>query len=79
MRQLKRKTEEWGFAKNIPNREMEKMLRKSKRRQERLGKATKFRRRRGDGGFQDVSEKKLDSFQKRFRPSNVSSTSTSTS
>jgi hypothetical protein len=77
LRQLKRKTEEWGFVKNIPNKDMEKMLRIRKRRQEESGKATEFKRRHGGGEFQDVSEERLDSFQKRFRL-NVSSMSTST-
>lgn len=53
------------------------MLRKGKRRLEELGKATKFIRRHGGGEFQDVSEERLYSFQKRFRP-NISPMSTST-
>jgi len=79
LRQLKRKTEEWGFVKNIPSEEMKTMVRKRKRRLEELGKATKFMRRHGAGDFRDVSQERLDTFQRRSRLNTVSSLSTSAS
>ncbi|KAL2130451.1 hypothetical protein VTI74DRAFT_6380 [Chaetomium olivicolor] len=65
-RQLKRKTNEWGFVKKIPAKEMGKMVRARQRRQEQLGRPTKFLRNPGSGGFQVVPAAKLDAYQKRF-------------
>lgn len=64
-RQLKRKTNEWGFVKNIPAKEMAKMVRARQRRQIELGRPTKFLRHPGAGGFQVIPAAKLDAYQKR--------------
>ena len=74
---MKRKTDAWGFVKNIPNDEMQKMVRKRKRREDDLAKTTKFMRRRGDGEFQEVAQDRLDTFQRRFGLKNASSMSLS--
>lgn len=76
-RQLKRKTDAWGFAKNIPKDKMRKMLLKRKKREDGLARPTKFLRRHGDGDFQVVAQDRLDVFQRRFGHDNVSSTSLS--
>ena len=65
-RQLKRKANEWGFVKNIPANEMGKMVRARQRRQEQLGRQTRFLRNPGAGEFQVVSKAKLDAYEKRF-------------
>ena len=74
---MKRKTDAWGFVKNIPNDEMQKMVRKRKRREDDLAKTTKFMRRHGDGEFQEVAQDRLDTFQRRFGLNNASSVSLS--
>jgi hypothetical protein len=79
VRQLKRKCDKWGFARNIPKRDMLKMVRKRKERQEESGKATNFMRRHGVAEFQDVPQERLDKFEKRFRPRSASSMSVSNS
>jgi len=76
-RQLKRKTDAWGFIKNIPSGHMGKMVRKRRRRKDELGKKTKFMRRHRDGEFQEVAQDKLDTFQRRFGLNNASSMSLS--
>jgi hypothetical protein len=48
------------------------MVGKRKKRQEELERPTKFMRRHGGGGFQEVAQEKLDKFQKRFGLNNVS-------
>lgn len=70
VRQLKRKTDEWGFFRNVPNREMGKMIRTRQRRQEQLGRPTKFFRKQRTGEFREVPAAKLDAYQKRvgFHP-----------
>ncbi|KAL8365631.1 hypothetical protein RB595_004446 [Gaeumannomyces hyphopodioides] len=64
-RQLKRRTAEWGFVKNIPAKELAKMVRHRQRRQEQDGRPTRFQRDPGAGGYQVVSAAKLDAYQKR--------------
>ncbi|KAK1765596.1 hypothetical protein QBC33DRAFT_543305 [Phialemonium atrogriseum] len=66
LRQLKRKTDGWGFFKNIPSAEMKKMARIRARRQDQLGRETKFIRGNGDGSPREVPQEKLDAYQKRF-------------
>lgn len=66
LRQLKRKCDQWGFARNIPKRDMFRMVRKRKERQEELGKPTNFIRRHGVSALQDVPQERLDRFEKRF-------------
>ena len=70
---MKRKTDEWGFIKNIPSNEMRKMIRKRTKREDELERPTKFLRRHGSNGdFHEVAQQKLDTFQKRFQPNDVS-------
>ncbi|KAE9973181.1 hypothetical protein EG328_004523 [Venturia inaequalis] len=64
-KQFKRKADEWGFTKNIPNREMQKMVKERQRRKEEEGKATVFKRTRNGGTPDEVDAAKLDTFQKR--------------
>jgi hypothetical protein len=64
-KQFKRKTDEWGFAKNIPSREMEKMVKKRQRRETEHGKETVFKRSRNGNDFMLVAPEKLDRFQQR--------------
>ncbi|KAL8335957.1 hypothetical protein RB601_000005 [Gaeumannomyces tritici] len=66
-RQLKRKTTEWGFVKNIPAKEMAKMVRHRQRRQNQDGRPTRFQRDPGAGGYQVVPAAKLDAYQQRSR------------
>jgi hypothetical protein len=66
-KQFKRKVDEWGFTKNITNREMMKMVQKRKRREDEHGKATIFKRSRNGTDFEEVDLAKLDRFQKRNR------------
>lgn len=66
-KQFKRKVDEWGFTKNITSREMVKMVRKRKRRENEQGKATVFKRSRNGVDFEVVAPVKLDRFQKRNR------------
>ena len=66
VRQLKRKTGEWAFVKNVPAKDMAKMVRARHRRQEQLGRPTRFRRNPGAGGFRVVPTAKLDVHQTRF-------------
>ncbi|KAL8282256.1 hypothetical protein RB597_009792 [Gaeumannomyces tritici] len=66
-RQLKRKTTEWGFVKNIPAKEMAKMVRHRQRRQKQDGRPTRFQRDPGAGGYQVVPAAKLDAYQQRSR------------
>ncbi|KAH6664268.1 hypothetical protein B0J14DRAFT_706689 [Halenospora varia] len=66
-KQFKRKVDEWGFTKNITSREMVKMVRKRKRRENGQGKETVFKRTRNGVDFDVVAPVKLDRFQKRNR------------
>jgi hypothetical protein len=65
VRQLKRWTDKWGFFRNVPDGDMAKMVRKRKRREQQLGRPTKFMRKLGAGEFQQVPATKLDTYQKR--------------
>jgi len=76
-RQIKRWTGKWGFVKNIPAAEMRKMVRARHRREQRLGRPTKFLRDPGTGGFQEVPSAKLDAYQQRFGSPCVSTLSSS--
>lgn len=78
-KQFKRKIDEWGFAKNITNREMGKMVRKRKRREDEQGKATVFKRSRNGVDFELVAPVKLDRFQKRNRLEDLESETNSSS
>jgi hypothetical protein len=64
-KQFKRKADGWGFIKNIPSREMEKMVKKRQRREEEQGKETSFKRTRNGDDFEIVAPAKLDRFQQR--------------
>lgn len=68
VRQLKRWAVKWGFFKHISDSEMRKMVRTREKRQEQLGRPTKFLRKlaAGEGDFQEVPQAKLDAYQKRF-------------
>ncbi|EJT71904.1 hypothetical protein GGTG_11157 [Gaeumannomyces tritici R3-111a-1] len=61
------KTTEWGFVKNIPAKEMAKMVRHRQRRQKQDGRPTRFQRDPGAGGYQVVPAAKLDAYQQRSR------------
>lgn len=64
-KQFKRKADDWGFTKNIPKREMLKMVKKRQRREDVEGKETVFKRARKGGTLEEVAVTKLDNFQKR--------------
>lgn len=76
-RQIKRWTGKWGFVKNIPAKEMRKMVRVRQRRQQQLGRPTKFLRDPGAGGLQEVPLAKLDAYEQRFGGPSVSALSSS--
>ncbi|KAK4206734.1 hypothetical protein QBC37DRAFT_380797 [Rhypophila decipiens] len=78
-RQLKRKTEEWGFFKNIRSREMNKMVRTRIRRRKELDRPTEFGRKHGDGEFHQVPTAKLALHERRMEsdPGSPSSTCSS--
>ncbi|KAE9965108.1 hypothetical protein BLS_007833 [Venturia inaequalis] len=76
-KQFKRKADKWGFTKNIPNREMQKMVKERQRRKEEEGKATVFKRTRNGGTPEEVDAAKLDTFQKRNGMMDVDSMSIS--
>ncbi|KAK2765373.1 hypothetical protein FQN54_008219 [Arachnomyces sp. PD_36] len=76
-RQLKRKLDEWNLSRNIPHRDMRKMVRKRTIREVDAGKQTQFRRRQGASDFQEISQERLDRFQTRFGPGVISTASPS--
>ncbi|KAM7183793.1 hypothetical protein V8F33_013372 [Rhypophila sp. PSN 637] len=78
-RQLKRKTEEWGFYKNIRSREIDKTVRTRIRRRIELDRPTEFRRKHGDGEFHQVPTAKLAVHGRRMEsdPGSPSSTCSS--
>ncbi|KAM7190197.1 hypothetical protein V8F20_009819 [Naviculisporaceae sp. PSN 640] len=78
-RQLKRKTEEWGFFKNIPKREMDKMIRTQAQRRRYLGRATQFRRKQGDGEYHDVPLAKIALHETRLDMGSLSPASSNSS
>jgi hypothetical protein len=69
--------DEWGFTKNITNREMVKMVQKRKRREDEQGKETIFKRSRNGVDFEEVAPAKLDRFWKRNRLEEVDAVSES--
>ncbi|KAK0749776.1 hypothetical protein B0T18DRAFT_115356 [Schizothecium vesticola] len=75
-RQIKRWTKTWGFSKNVPGKDMNKMLRARKRRRQQLGRPTKCLRNPGGAvDFEEVPSSKLDAYEKRFAVSSPSAAS----